>query len=553
MDITSHSVKEDFRKSVFISHASKDFKIANEIRELLEADGVSSWIAPRDIPPGYQYGTAIIEAIKDCTITLLVLTDDSNKSKAVENEIERAFSYQKTIVPIRLRDLKPSSQLEFFISNAQWVDAFISPLKYRVKQIASIVHAIEFNQPAPVPIPEIRTISGTLELYLERAFRHKVLSVATGFSVLLLLSIGIFLLQFSSRGDLSGATNAISRSADKIGVAATTIEQTSSTIKHLDAKVDQVKKETSSDPRKELANRGIQWTQENLAAALKSSDLETVSLFMDGNYNLHSGSIPMSIADLFERENFTSKIKLLELMRSKGFDFLVEFKNSDKGDYGHRHTPLNRASDRYKPNLDGIRWLLDNNNKSILHEYNYIVNEEFSPDKVWGVYNYCEGNDDFFKIYSLLTNAGVSKDSMGADNYKIAYRLLYEFTIFKLPQNKNDKQLILNINNCQKFVDFLRPQTTDLRLKVEQQAKDQIKKPILDDLLSSLKILNREISSFEEMGIKGNQMVQAYNDHGRPSLGIARSYQEISLNDLRAKNSKESDSIRNEIRRVSSL
>ncbi|MGF6571125.1 hypothetical protein ABH945_003246 [Paraburkholderia sp. GAS333] len=43
-----------------------------------------------------------------------------------------------------------------------------------------------------------------------------------------------------------------------------------------------VKQETSSDPRKELQNRGVSWTDQNLRDAIKRNDVDTVNLFMRG-------------------------------------------------------------------------------------------------------------------------------------------------------------------------------------------------------------------------------------------------------------------------------
>lgn len=46
--------------------------------------------------------------------------------------------------------------------------------------------------------------------------------------------------------------------------------------------VNGVKKETSTDPRKELANIGIAWDEKNIRAAIDRGDTRVVSLFMDG-------------------------------------------------------------------------------------------------------------------------------------------------------------------------------------------------------------------------------------------------------------------------------
>lgn len=268
------------KRSVFVSHASKNFKIADEVRSLLEERGVSCWIAPRDIPPGGQYGASIVEAIRDCTIVILLLTDEANKSVPVTNEIENAFRNGKTIVPIRLRDLKPSKGLEFFIANAQWVDAIVSPLKIRIEQIANIVHAIEMGKPPTPTAPEIPTVLGRIERKLEQVLRHKVLSVSIAFSTLLLLTASALGLQMATQGGLQSATTSISNSADRIDGAANTLEQTSSTIKSMDSKLDTVKKETSDDPRKELANLGRKWSKEDFLSAL--DDPKIVALYKNG-------------------------------------------------------------------------------------------------------------------------------------------------------------------------------------------------------------------------------------------------------------------------------
>jgi hypothetical protein len=52
------------KRTVFISHSSKDKAIGNEICRFLEANGISCWIASRDVTPGKNYGAAIIDSIK---------------------------------------------------------------------------------------------------------------------------------------------------------------------------------------------------------------------------------------------------------------------------------------------------------------------------------------------------------------------------------------------------------------------------------------------------------------------------------------------------------
>jgi len=176
-------------RPVFISHASKNFRLADDIRSRLEALEIPCWIAPRNIPIGGSYGEQIATAIKDCSAVLLVLTEEANASKAVANELELAFRNQKVIVPLRVKPVEPADQLAFFVSNAQWVDAFHTPLKIRVVHIAELIRAINNGQPA-APLPtEHKTLLGAADKYLEGLFRYKYVVILTSGSLLLLVAI----------------------------------------------------------------------------------------------------------------------------------------------------------------------------------------------------------------------------------------------------------------------------------------------------------------------------------------------------------------------------
>jgi TIR domain len=56
---------------VFISYCSKDKNIADAVCAGLEAEKIACWIAPRDVPPGANYGAAIIEAIIETQIMVV--------------------------------------------------------------------------------------------------------------------------------------------------------------------------------------------------------------------------------------------------------------------------------------------------------------------------------------------------------------------------------------------------------------------------------------------------------------------------------------------------
>ena len=110
-------------KSVFISHSSKDKAIADVIVYSLEQEGISVWIAPRDIPGGTDYGASIMRGLRECEVLVLEFSKVSNTSNAVIREVQLAFNENKTIIPYRIEDVPVSDSMAFYLSGLHWVDA----------------------------------------------------------------------------------------------------------------------------------------------------------------------------------------------------------------------------------------------------------------------------------------------------------------------------------------------------------------------------------------------------------------------------------------------
>src|SRR5262249_42664672 len=100
------------------------------------------WMAPRNIPPGANWGEAIIDGINDSSAIVLVLSTHSNKSEQVQREIERAASKRIPIITLRLDDLAPSKSLEFYLSMSQWLDAQMSGRAEPIKQLTQRVREL---------------------------------------------------------------------------------------------------------------------------------------------------------------------------------------------------------------------------------------------------------------------------------------------------------------------------------------------------------------------------------------------------------------------------
>jgi TolB-like protein len=109
-------------RTVFLSYASPDAAVANQVCEFLERHGVACWMAPRDVKPGAAYADAIVRAINESSALVLVLSGAAIASEHVSREVERAGSKHKPIVAFRVDAANLSAELEYFLSRSQWID-----------------------------------------------------------------------------------------------------------------------------------------------------------------------------------------------------------------------------------------------------------------------------------------------------------------------------------------------------------------------------------------------------------------------------------------------
>ena len=108
---------------VFISYASQDTAVANVILEALELQGISCWIAPRDVTPGTHYASEIVHAIDTVRAIVLVLSANSSSSPHVLREVERATSKRHPVVSLRIDQTSLPAEFQYFLNTSQWLDA----------------------------------------------------------------------------------------------------------------------------------------------------------------------------------------------------------------------------------------------------------------------------------------------------------------------------------------------------------------------------------------------------------------------------------------------
>jgi hypothetical protein len=154
---------------VFLSHSHVDKVFADAICHKLEASGIRCWVAPRDIRPSEDWAEAIINAMDNARVLVLVFSASSNSSPQVRREVERAVNKGLHVLPLRIENVPLSKSLEYFISTQHWLDAIGGELEFHLDQLRECIAVLLAEdgadpqptqptqpvpaQPAPNPAP----------------------------------------------------------------------------------------------------------------------------------------------------------------------------------------------------------------------------------------------------------------------------------------------------------------------------------------------------------------------------------------------------------------
>ena len=137
-------------KKVFISHSSKDHKVATAVCAALESRGHSCWMSSRDIRPGENFQGSIVRAIREAGVMVLVFSSNANNSDEIKKEMALASQSRKMVIPVRAEDVTPSEDFTYELATRQWIDMFIDWEKAIEKLSLQIETAIPRAEDSPM-------------------------------------------------------------------------------------------------------------------------------------------------------------------------------------------------------------------------------------------------------------------------------------------------------------------------------------------------------------------------------------------------------------------
>jgi hypothetical protein len=132
----------------FISYSSKQKKAADVTLAALEAEGIRCWIAHREIPVGNDWGPLIFEAIEQCSVMILMFSNNANHSKQIAREIGQASEKKIPILPLRIEQVEATGRLGYLLQGIHWIDTTNPPEQETLRRLASDVKSLLQNRQA---------------------------------------------------------------------------------------------------------------------------------------------------------------------------------------------------------------------------------------------------------------------------------------------------------------------------------------------------------------------------------------------------------------------
>ena len=155
---------------VFISYSSKDQKVVEAMCAYLEQHKIRCFVAYRDIPKGFVWAKAIVEALDESKMMVVAFSEEFNLSDQVDREIELASEDKKPILTFRISDAMFKGAKKYYLKNINWIDAFPHPeamFDSLLDNVCKLIGRPSFdvntkpvsNNPVPVPEAESAHVS----------------------------------------------------------------------------------------------------------------------------------------------------------------------------------------------------------------------------------------------------------------------------------------------------------------------------------------------------------------------------------------------------------
>ena len=111
---------------VFVSYSSQDHSQVRKIIDRLRDAGISVWMDEGGIDAATLWSEAVVEAINECKVLIMMVSRHSTDSANVVKEVMLASESSKIILPVYLEPADIPTRLKYQLTGIQHSEAYIT-------------------------------------------------------------------------------------------------------------------------------------------------------------------------------------------------------------------------------------------------------------------------------------------------------------------------------------------------------------------------------------------------------------------------------------------
>jgi serine/threonine protein kinase/formylglycine-generating enzyme required for sulfatase activity len=127
---------------VFVCCATEDAAAGEAVRASLESNGLKCLLENPGSAPVQSSANRVSEAIRQAELFLLILSQQSNRSPDVRQQLETAAHFKLPVVTFRIESVQPADDLSFFLWEKHSVDGFEGPLDAHLAALLQQIKAL---------------------------------------------------------------------------------------------------------------------------------------------------------------------------------------------------------------------------------------------------------------------------------------------------------------------------------------------------------------------------------------------------------------------------
>jgi serine/threonine protein kinase len=127
---------------VFLCCATEDAAAAEAVRASLEGNGLKCFLQNAGLAPVQSSANRISEAIREAELFLLILSQQSNRSPDVRQQLETAAHFKLPVVTFRIEPVQPADDLSYFLWEKHSVDGFEGGLDTHIPALLQQIQAL---------------------------------------------------------------------------------------------------------------------------------------------------------------------------------------------------------------------------------------------------------------------------------------------------------------------------------------------------------------------------------------------------------------------------